>query len=141
MFVIETMCVRIICDKTGLPKFIFFVIIVLMKETLKDTTYKIIRLLVAEKYSELEEVTNGVRLNATEIAKIVAGYGKKLVVLPEDGFHLMNVVEVKNTNPKRWSVQIPLWTQEEGRSDLTLEMTVIDQKKDFSIELDNIHVL
>ena len=53
----------------------------------------------------------------------------------------MDVIEVKNAQPRRWSIAMPLWTQEEGRSDLTLEITVIEQQNDFLVELDDIHIL
>jgi hypothetical protein len=36
---------------------------------------------------------------------------------------------------------MPLWTREEGRSDLSVEITLIAQNGDFRIELDDIHVL
>jgi hypothetical protein len=36
---------------------------------------------------------------------------------------------------------MPLWTKEEGRSDLTLELTVTMGANDTQIELDDIHVL
>ena len=36
---------------------------------------------------------------------------------------------------------MPLWTQEEGRSDLTVGMTIIEQQNNFVVELDDIHVL
>jgi hypothetical protein len=64
-----------------------------------------------------------------------------LVLPPEEGFQLMDVIEVKNAQPRRWSIAMPLWTQEEGRSDLTLEITVIEQQNDFLVELDDIHIL
>lgn len=36
---------------------------------------------------------------------------------------------------------MPLWTIEEGRSDLSLELTLVENDKTISIELDDIHVL
>ena len=36
---------------------------------------------------------------------------------------------------------MPLWTKEEGRSDLSIEVTVIKETSGFKIELDDIHVL
>ncbi len=112
-----------------------------MNEQLKEPVRQVLALLVAGKYSELETLTHGVRFNAKEIATAVADYRRKLVLPPENGFGLMNVVEVKNAQPKRWSIAMPLWTQEEGRSDLTVEMTVIEQQNGVAVELDDIHVL
>jgi hypothetical protein len=112
-----------------------------MKEKLTDPLRKVLPLLVGEKYAELELFTKGIRLSAKEIARAVANYGRKLVLPPEEGFQLMDVIEVKNAQPRRWSIAMPLWTQEEGRSDLTLEITVIEQQNDFLVELDDIHIL
>jgi hypothetical protein len=36
---------------------------------------------------------------------------------------------------------MPLWTREEGRSDLSIAITVIADGEGFRIELDDIHVL
>lgn len=112
-----------------------------MNQRLRNSVSQIITLLVAGKYLELETLTRHVRLSANEIAATVSDYGRQLILPPDSGFELMDVVEVKDANPKRWSVRMPLWTREEGRSDLTLEMTVIDKQNGFVVELDDIHVL
>jgi hypothetical protein len=112
-----------------------------MNEKLREPVSQIINLLVAGKYAELETQTHGVRLTANEIARAVADYGKKLVLPPHDGYELMNVVEIKNAKPKRWSIAMPLWSKEEGRSDLTVEITVIEREGGELVELDDIHVL
>lgn len=35
----------------------------------------------------------------------------------------------------------PLWTREEGRSDLTLSVTAIKQGETYTVEVDDLHVL
>jgi hypothetical protein len=112
-----------------------------MNERLKDPVLKVIEHLVAGEFAELESLTNGRRLNAQEIGKAVTDYGRKLVLPPEDAFRLIDVVEVKNAGPRRWSVTMPLWTREEGRSDLAIEVTLIADHENLRIELDDIHVL
>jgi hypothetical protein len=112
-----------------------------MNEQLKESVRQVIALLVAGKYTELETLTHGVRLSAKEIATAVSDYGRKLTLPPESGFGEMNAVEVKNAQPKKWSIAMPLWTHEEGRSDLTMEMTIIEKANGFAIELDDLHVL
>lgn len=108
---------------------------------LKEPVLQVITLLVAGNYAELEALTHGVRLSAKEIATTVSDYGRKLTLPPESGFGQMNAVEVKNAQPNKWSIAMPLWTQEEGRSDLTMEMTIIEKANGFAIELDDLHVL
>jgi hypothetical protein len=43
--------------------------------------------------------------------------------------------------PPTWSVRCDLWTVEEGRSDLSLELTVVAAPLGPTIEVDNLHVL
>jgi hypothetical protein len=111
-----------------------------MNEQLRQPVYQIMELLVAGKYAEVEALTNGVRLSAQEMAKAISDYGRELVLPPDDAFGLMDVVEVQNVQPPRWSITMPLWTLEEGRSDLSLELTLIGGQP-IAVELDDIHVL
>jgi hypothetical protein len=112
-----------------------------MNERLKEPVRKVLKLLATAQYAELEAITNGVRLKAPEIASAIDEYGRKLIPVPEEGLDLMDVVRVRNALPEKWSIKIPLWTKEEGRSDLSAEITLIQAGNDFRIELDDIHVL
>ena len=112
-----------------------------MNERLLHSIRQVIEHLVAGRYVELETLTNGQRLSAQEMAKAINDYGRKLVLPPEDVFELMDVVEVRNAQPQQWSVAMPLWTREEGRSDLSIGVTVIADEDGYSVELDDIHVL
>jgi hypothetical protein len=103
---------------------------------------EILPLLVGGHYDEIERRTRGARLSAAEMKGAVEGYGRKLRMPPTEAREPRSVVEVKNASPQRWSADVDLWTEEEGRSDLTLELTVIDGPgSSFSIELDDLHVL
>ena len=52
----------------------------------------------------------------------------------------MHAVRVVVAEHETWFVSMPLWTEEEGRSDLAVEMTVIFQDEATRIELDGILV-
>lgn len=112
-----------------------------MNEQVRQPVREIVELLVAGKYAEVERITKRVRLSAEEMAKAISDYGRQLVIPPEEAFGLLDVVEVRNMQPPRWSVTMPLWTREEGRSDLSLELTLIHGQNAFDVELDDIHVL
>lgn len=112
-----------------------------MNEQLRQPVREIVELLAAGKYAEVEALTGGIRLSAQEMAKAIVDYGRQLVIPPEEAFGLMDVVEVRNVQPPRWSVTMPLWTREEGRSDLSLELTVVGGQKGCGVELDDIHAL
>ena len=78
----------------------------------------------------------------TDIKKVLADYGRRPVVPHASIDELMDVVEIRGSCPKSWSVNLPLWTEEEGRSDLTLEMHFTESDEDiYSVEIDDLHAL
>ena len=108
----------------------------------REATIQVIELLVGYRYDDLEKRTGGVRLSADMLEEAVTQYGKTLVFPPPDALANLDIVPVACEGPKTWSVRADLWTSEEGRSDLTLELTVIkDEGKRTIVELDNLHVL
>jgi hypothetical protein len=102
---------------------------------------QIIELLVAKEYDQIVRVTDGQQLDATTIENIILGYGRTVVLPPDSAFDHLDVVRVQNVYAPRWSVRMDLWTAEEGRSDLSVELTVIDGEKGQVVELDDFHVL
>jgi hypothetical protein len=112
-----------------------------MNEELISTVQRLVRLLVAGKLDDVERLTKGNRLKAQEIKEAISTYGRHLVAPPADAFNSMELVKIRDSNPPRWSVVMPLWTREEGRSDLSIELTLIENQGTFQIELDDIHVL
>jgi len=109
---------------------------------MKAAVRQVVSMLVQGDYETLERLTNGVRLTAAEMAEGVREYGGSLILPPDDAFENLDVVEVDGVEPRAWSVNVYLWTAEEGRSDLTLELTLRESGKEiFDVEIDNIHVL
>ena len=111
-----------------------------MRNELKELVSRTVDLLVRGDYVELERMTSGRRLTASEIEQAVREYGGRLI-MPPDGQLCLDTIQVRGQIPPTWSVRCDLWTEEEGRSDLSLELTVIDQPGDALIEVDNLHVL
>jgi hypothetical protein len=108
---------------------------------LKEAVRQVVECLVSGRYGDVEQLTGGTRLNALQIAKAITTYGRELIAPPTSAFDNMDVVEVKTATPPRWSVVMPLWTREEGRSDLSIELTVIRLGDAAIVELDDLHVL
>src|SRR5687767_10921672 len=109
---------------------------------LKAAVRQVVSILVQEDYESLERLTNGVRLTAEEMAEGVREYGGSLILPPEDIFENLDVVEVEGAQPRKWSVNVDLWTAEEGQSDLTLGLTLRESGREiFDVEIDNLHVL
>jgi uncharacterized radical SAM superfamily Fe-S cluster-containing enzyme len=106
---------------------------------IKSETMLIVQMLVACNYDAIVQHTNGIRLQKDEIVYAVDDYGCTIIMPPESVLDDLDIVEVKNVSPREWSVRCPLWTKEEGRSDLSIEMSMIEENADkLRVELDNI---
>jgi hypothetical protein len=112
-----------------------------MADALLAKVRSVVELLAAGKYDDLEKLTDGRRLTSAEMALAVREYGRCLIAPPDDAYEELDVVQVQNRVPAEWSVWMPLWSKEEGRSDLTLQLTVREVDGDLLVELDDIHVL
>jgi len=78
--------------------------------------------------------------SGAELGYWVHEYPARLAPLPPEAWDVSEHGRVQNEED-RWWVIVPLWTQEEGRSDLSLEATVRERDGQISVEIDNIHVL
>ena len=81
------------------------------------------------------------RLSATDLERVIKEYGRKLISPANDAYEPLDIVRVESATNPTWSLCVPLWTLEEGRSDLTLELTISFTKGLYKIELDDLHVL
>jgi hypothetical protein len=109
---------------------------------LNNAVRHIVELLVNGKYEELEVLSGGNRLKAKDFHEALIDYGATLEMPPDSEYEKIDAIKIENSTPQRWSVRFALWTREEGRSDLSLEMTII-QNGDGSVsyEIDDLHVL
>jgi hypothetical protein len=112
-----------------------------MSYPFNEALRKVVALLVAGRYADLEEFTGGRRLKSGDIARAVQVYGRRLIEPPPDAYESLDVVRVKDAGPGTWSLRMPLWSLEEGRSDLSLELTVSQRGADYDVQIDDIHVL
>ena len=71
-------------------------------------------------------ITGGQRLDSAAIEGATRDYGRTLVMPPHTAFDELDVVPVTNLPPPRWSTRMNLWTAEEGRSDLSIELMLIE---------------
>lgn len=101
--------------------------------------HNVIELLACGEYAAVERLSGGVRLPAEAMAAAIAEYGRRLVS-PPAGAIPFDVVP--HADGGGWSVNVPLRTAEEGRSDLTMQLTVRrGPGAAHRIEVDDIHVL
>jgi hypothetical protein len=100
----------------------------------------IMQLLVNKDYAALEQMSARNRLSALVMDRAVSEYGLTLVMPPADAFR-PDIVPVTGNEVRMWSVVLPLFSIEEGASDLCLELTVrrLDNES-FDLEVDDLHV-
>jgi len=103
---------------------------------------ELVTLLADGEYAALVRKAPLSRINAEQIAAAVREYGRQIVPFPPSGYQLIDCIAVQGSSPQAWSVVVPLFTREEGRSDLSLELE-IGQSQDGSYvaQIDGIHVL
>lgn len=106
-----------------------------------DLSKFIVSLLIKHDYEAIETLSHGSRLSKDDLCRAISDYGMNICMLPDSAWDQLDIVEAINTVPKKYSVYVDLWTVEEGRSDLTMELTLTDQGAGFEFEVDDLHVL
>ena len=97
--------------------------------------------LVHERYEALEADVRSGRLTANELREATSRYGRHLTLPPEDTFLTLDTCKVEGQPVPTWSVELPMWTLEDGKSDWTLDLIVIERSPGLSsVEIDDLHV-
>lgn len=97
-------------------------------------------LLADGDYESIMERYPTSRLAGADLRTAICEYGRKVIAPPADYGHI-EMGEVEATAVPTWWVVAALWTEEEGRSDLSLELTIVFGPSGPTIQLDNLHVL
>ncbi|HIC82667.1 MAG TPA: hypothetical protein EYP07_17135 [Kiloniellaceae bacterium] len=80
------------------------------------------------------------RLSAAELKRVIAQYGRRLTELPGSAFDLADCYRLED-KPEKLAIDLPLWTVEDGRSDLTLSLTLQRMGSEIALRIDDLHVL
>ena len=112
-----------------------------VEETIVPALRDLVRCLIERDFAALEADGRIGRLTVEELAKAIDDYGRSLAAIPDHGWDLADSYEIEG-RPNSWAIDLPLWTQEEGRSDLTLSISA-ERRDDGSVvlEVDDLHVL
>lgn len=105
-----------------------------------STVTLLVNYLANAKYDEIARLTDTIRLRVEEIKDAIDSYPGTViaVVRSED----LDVIKIKKAKEECWSVNVRLHTAEEGPSDLTMSLTIIESNSAYyAVELDDIHVL
>jgi hypothetical protein len=102
----------------------------------------LVDLLIEGEYDGAADLTASDRLPSAEIRVAIEEYGRTLIRIPAGGWALLDVISITNpASDASWSVRLPLWTAEEGRSDLEVQATLrIFSDGRRTMSLDNILV-
>lgn len=106
------------------------------------TARAFLRRLVDGRYDELEFLSEN-NFPQEEIRYALEDYDATPIEPSPEFDILVDISEIENIQPREWSVIFPLWTVEEGRSDLSVSMTCLDSEKSdgtFDFELNGIYV-
>ena len=74
---------------------------------------------------------------ASEIAENIDAYGAHLISLAEESWHTSVCIYMENES---WKAIIDLFTVEEGRSDLIIDLFIFKKENQFIFQINNIYV-
>jgi len=116
-----------------------------MSETARDSLRRadeyFMGRLVRGDYAAVEQRSGGERLSADELERAISDYERTLES-PDEGCWDTVDVDPIGDGEDEFAVAAPLWTREEGRSDLTLELTrTKTESGTYYVEVDDLHVL
>jgi hypothetical protein len=112
----------------------------MIPEPVRAALDQVIPLLVADRMEDIERIERGGRMKAGEWRRAIAQYGRTLTTSPSDDFDAASVVPMQDQHRSGWSVWYRLWTKEEGRADLGVQLTVYYDGRNVEIEADDLRV-
>ena len=92
--------------------------------------------LANKDYQATQELTLSDSVPVQDIQRRMEEYGNEIIPLPTNAFDLAQVYQVTD---KQIDIFLPLWSREEGRSDLTLCLSCI--KEENKIKINDLEVL
>lgn len=111
---------------------------------LREALKNLLVLLAQKKYAEAVAACDEGQLSAGDLQEIIASYGVTLTEPPENFWTKVDMVQLnEDVSPiPRWHVVCSLWTVEEnGMSDLSLELYASCPNGQIRLELLDLHVL
>ena len=112
----------------------------MMTAALKNELERLISDLVAGHYSALELDGRAGSIPAQALHEMIGEYGRTLVSIPEEGWGLIEEYPI-GADSTEIGLDVPLWSAEEGRSDLTLLVTATRDGDDWKLQIDDLRVL
>ena len=101
----------------------------------KPEIEKIVQKIANDCFGEIETSET----SADDLQRVLREYGCSIVPLPDNALSLAETYHIANEN--RLDVYLPLWTKEEGRSDLTLFVSCFMKNGKSFVEINDLRVL
>ena len=112
-----------------------------MSSAIKLLLKNLVLMIVSSKFTEIVARGENGRLSASEIEGAIKDYPGAITIPPESAYDSAYVYDVYDNNTQAQKIEFDLWYDDEA-SDLTLSVDVHkDEKGEFVIMIDDIHVL
>ena len=111
---------------------------------LVSTVYKTIELLVKGEYDALIDFCNGNTLPVEDMKRELSDWPDTFIIPPSMKIEdlIYTLIELKGSSPQEWAIDANLWTEEEGISDLTLQLILTDSEGEYyDVLIEDLHVL
>lgn len=96
--------------------------------------------LVVKNYTVLQLDGRSGRLTACELKRTIDDYGSQLVDITEEALAFADSYKLSGKQSE-WAIDLPLWTLEEGQSDLTLSLVLSLLEDEAKLSITDLHVL
>ena len=113
-------------------------------EAIETTVRTAVDLLVRGEFQALECLDQSDRVSAAKAQAAVLDYGRELAPPDNVWWDSVSITQVNDQPTRTFHVAAPLWTTEEGRSDLTLEMRLVELRPPtgvYELHIEDLHVL
>ena len=105
----------------------------------KSEIEKIVQKIANYDFTEIATSAEMGETFVDDLQKVLKEYDCSITPLPDNALNLAEIYHIASEN--RLDVYLPLWTKEEGRSDLTLSMSCFVKNGIPFVEVNDLHVL
>jgi hypothetical protein len=103
-----------------------------------DKIRNIVQDILGGNYEDIVLRKENGRIDINDLENVIKEYNKTIIPLPEEAF---SIAELYKINDNQIDIYIPLWTKEEGRSDLTLFLSCYNTNETLTVEINDLRVL
>jgi hypothetical protein len=105
----------------------------------KQLTYGLAQKIAEE--ADLSDIFRVSRVESDDFYRVLKEYGKTFISPPTGAYSDIQPVRIINEEQPTWAVDAPLWTLEEGMSDLSIELTIVLGESGPTIQIDDLRVM